>query len=88
MHDSRMALNSLFTSSIDEYIPGQTGATLANYVELKRFIKDDDGKIIGGTCVDKMDPEGKEFNVKAKVVINCAGVHADEIRKMDKPDAE
>ena len=37
-------------------------------------------------CVDKFDPEGKEFPVKAKVVVNCAGVHADEIRQMDQPD--
>jgi glycerol-3-phosphate dehydrogenase len=39
-------------------------------------------------CVDKMDPNGKEFAVKAKVVINCAGVHADELRRMDKPEIE
>ena len=80
MHDSRMNLNSLFTAAIDGYIKGQTGATLANYVELKSLIKDESGKIIGGMCVDKMDPTGTEFPVKAKVVVNCAGVHADEIR--------
>jgi hypothetical protein len=33
MHDSRMNLNTLFTASVDEYIPGMKGATLANYVE-------------------------------------------------------
>ena len=37
-------------------------------------------------CVDKLDPEQKEFAVKAKVVVNCTGAHADEIRQMDKPD--
>ena len=88
MHDSRMNLNSLFTAAVDDYIKGQTGATLANYVELKSLIKDDSGKIIGGMCVDKMDPKGTEFPVKAKVVVNCAGVHADEIRQMDKPEVE
>ena len=80
MHDSRMNLNSLFTAAVDGYIKGQKGATLANYVELKSLIKDESGKIIGGMCVDKMDPTGTEFLVKAKVVVNCAGVHADEIR--------
>lgn len=80
MHDSRMNLNSLLTSTIDDYIPGMKGSTVANYVEFKRFLKDDNGKIIGGVCVDKLDPNGKEFNVKAKVVVNCAGVHADVIR--------
>lgn len=80
MHDSRMNLNALFTAAVDGYTQGQTGATLANYVEFKSFIKDESGKIVGGMCVDKFDPEGKEFPVKAKVVVNCAGVHADEIR--------
>ena len=81
MHDSRMNLNSLLTSTIDDYIPGMKGATLANYVEFKDFIKDENGKIVGVTCFDKLDPSGKEFKVKAKVVVNCAGVHADELRK-------
>ena len=80
MHDSRMNLNSLFTAAVDDYIPGMTGATLANYVEMKRMLKDENGKIIGAVCVDRMDPEQKEFEVKAKVVVNCAGVHADEVR--------
>mmetsp|Transcript_30602 Transcript_30602/g.37773 ORF Transcript_30602/g.37773 Transcript_30602/m.37773 type:complete len:293 (-) Transcript_30602:464-1342(-) len=88
MYDSRMNLNSLFTAAVDGYIPGMKGATLANYVEFKRFLKDDSGKIIGGVCVDRMDPEGQEFDVRAKTVVNCAGVHADEIRKMDKPEVE
>ena len=83
-----MNLNSLFTASVDGFIKGQTGATLANYVELKSLIKDESGKIIGGMCVDKMDPTGAEFPIKAKVVVNCAGVHADDIRQMDKPEAE
>ena len=88
MHDSRMNLNSLFTAAVDGFHSGMTGATLANYVELKSFLKDDKGNIIGGMCVDKLDPEGKEFPVKAKVVVNCAGVHADNIRQMDNPEAE
>lgn len=86
-HDSRLLLNSLFTAAVDGYTPGQTGATLANYVELRSLIKNDKGQVIGGMCVDKMDPTGEEFAIKAKVVVNCTGVHADEIRKMDKPDA-
>lgn len=88
MHDSRMGLSSLFTSAVDGYIEGQRGSTIANYVEFKGFVKDSDGKIIGGTCVDRLDPEQIEFEVKAKVVVNCTGVHADEVRQMDKPDVE
>jgi len=88
MHDSRMNLNCLFTAAVDNYIPGMTGATLANYVELKSLIKDAQGKIVGAMCVDKLDPSRAEFPVRAKVVVNCAGVHADEIRQMDRPEAE
>jgi len=61
MHDSRMNLNTLFTSAVDNYIPGMKGATLANYVEFLDFIKDDQGKIIGATCIDKLDPNAKPF---------------------------
>ena len=41
MHDSRMNLNALFTAAVDGFTNGQTGATLANYVEFKSFIKDE-----------------------------------------------
>ena len=86
MSDSRMNLQALFTSSIDDYIPGMKGATLANYVEMKDFIKDDSGKITGAMCVDKEN--NASFQVNAKVVVNCAGVHADEIRIMDDGNVE
>ena len=88
MSDSRMNLQALFTSAVDEYIPGMKGATLANYVEMTDFIKDTNGRITGVMCADKMDPTGTAFPVKAKVVVNCAGVHADEIRIKDQPDVE
>ena len=61
MHDSRMNLNSLLTSTLDDYIPGMKGATIANYVEFKSFMKDEAGKIVGAICVDKLDPTQKEF---------------------------
>jgi glycerol-3-phosphate dehydrogenase len=83
MHDSRMNLNSLFTAAIDDYIPGMKGATLANYVEMAEFTKDDQGKITGAICIDTLNPSAKPFTVKAKVVVNCAGVHADTLRQMD-----
>jgi glycerol-3-phosphate dehydrogenase len=80
MNDSRMCLNTLFTASVDEFIPGMKGATLANYTPMLDFTKDANGKLNGATCIDSLDPNGKPFNVKAKVVVNCAGVHADVLR--------
>lgn len=52
--DSRMNLNTLFTSSIDNYIPGMKGTTIANYVEFRDFIKSKDGKITGAILFDKL----------------------------------
>ena len=88
MADSRMNLNTLFTAAIDDFHPGMKGATLANYVEFVDFIKDDKGKITGAMCIDKMEKDSKPFPVKAKIVVNCAGVHADELRKKDNPEVE
>jgi glycerol-3-phosphate dehydrogenase len=80
MHDSRMNLNVLFTAAIDGYIKGMQGATLANYIECQSFTKDANGKITGALVCDTLDPKAKPFEVKAKVVVNCAGVHADVLR--------
>jgi hypothetical protein len=33
MIDSRMNLNCLFTSTVEKFMPGMKGATIANYVE-------------------------------------------------------
>eukprot|EP00352_Strombidinopsis_acuminata_P008828 CAMPEP_0176366972 /NCGR_PEP_ID=MMETSP0126-20121128/21549_1 /TAXON_ID=141414 ORGANISM="Strombidinopsis acuminatum, Strain SPMC142" /NCGR_SAMPLE_ID=MMETSP0126 /ASSEMBLY_ACC=CAM_ASM_000229 /LENGTH=110 /DNA_ID=CAMNT_0017724597 /DNA_START=431 /DNA_END=762 /DNA_ORIENTATION=- len=43
-------------------------------------------KITGAVCRDVLND--KEFSVNAKVVINCAGVHADVLRQKDNPDVE
>jgi len=60
------------------------GATLANYVEFKDYVKDESGKIIGAKLYDTIAK--KEFNVKCKVVVNAAGIHADELRLRDEPE--
>lgn len=88
MVDSRMNLQSLFTASIDKFHEGQKGATLANYTEFLDFTKDESGKITGAICKDKLDPKSEPFTVKAKVVVNCAGVHADELRKKDNSEVD
>ena len=54
MLDSRMNLHALLTSSIDSYISGMKGVTLANYVEFKDFIKNKEGKIEGAVLFDKI----------------------------------
>ena len=62
------------------------GTTLANYVVFKSFVKDENGKICGATLYDSINQ--KEFTVKTKVVVNCAGQHADKIRLQDNDKTE
>jgi hypothetical protein len=38
MTDSCMCLNSLFMAAIEDYIPGQKDATLANYVKMVELV--------------------------------------------------
>lgn len=54
MIDTRQVLLTLFTASIPEYIEGQKGATLANYIELKSLVKDENGQIKGAVVYDKI----------------------------------
>ena len=84
--DSRLNVNALLTASINDYIPGMKGATLANYVEFKDFIKNSSGKIEGAILFDKI--KKKEYKVKSKVVVNCTGIHSDTLRKIDDQKAE
>lgn len=86
MCDARMNIQSLLTASVDKFIPGMKGATLANYVELRALMKDKEGRINGAKLFDTQN--NKEFSVKSKVVVNCTGIWADKVRQMDQPDAE
>jgi glycerol-3-phosphate dehydrogenase len=52
MMDTRMNMAALLTSTVDEYVPGQKGSNIANYVEFVDFIKNSDGKIEGAVLND------------------------------------
>ena len=54
MMDSRMNFLALQTASIDKYIPGMKGASLANYVSFVDFIKSPEGKIEGAVLLDRL----------------------------------
>ena len=81
-----MSLNCLLTSSIDKFIPGMKGTTLANYIRFDSFVKDENGQICAANLYDTINK--KEFTVKTKLVVNCAGQHADEIRLEDNKASE
>ena len=75
--DSRMAVN-LAQTAVEQ------GAVVANYTGVERVLHDEQGKVCGVVARDLMS--GKEYTVKAKAVINAAGIFVDEVMQMDKPD--
>jgi hypothetical protein len=47
MDDARLCLDTILTSTIDNYIPGMKGANILNYTKFVEFIKNKKGKLIG-----------------------------------------
>uniref|UniRef100_A0A7S1XVP7 Glycerol-3-phosphate dehydrogenase n=1 Tax=Phaeomonas parva TaxID=124430 RepID=A0A7S1XVP7_9STRA len=78
MNDTRMALTIALTAA-------QSGAAIANRVEVESLTKGGDGKLTGAVVKDVKS--GREFRIKARQVINATGVFSDAVRKMDDPDA-
>ncbi|EUD65702.1 glycerol-3-phosphate dehydrogenase [Plasmodium inui San Antonio 1] len=80
-NDSRMNLNLILTSAMENYVPGQVGATVCNHMEVMGFIKDDDGKkIVGVRALDRIS--NKEIEIFANVIVNATGPHGDVVRKL------
>ncbi|KAF9919003.1 mitochondrial glycerol-3-phosphate dehydrogenase [Linnemannia zychae] len=61
----------------------QYGAVIANHVEVIELLKDKNKHLCGARVRDSMT--GKEFNIKAKGIINATGPFTDGIRKLDDP---
>ncbi|XP_050427459.1 glycerol-3-phosphate dehydrogenase, mitochondrial [Adelges cooleyi] len=72
--DARMCLALALTAT-------RYGATVANHVKAVELLKDSSGKICGAHLRDELT--GKEWDVKAKCVINAAGPFTDAVRQMD-----
>lgn len=76
--DSRLVINILQTAA-------EQGAALLNYVQVVAVQKRND--IVNGVVALDVE-QGKEYTIRAKVVINASGPYSDGIRKMENPDAE
>ena len=74
--DARLALNVAQTCDA-------LGGCMLNYMQVNSFIKDKQGQISGLSTVDALD--GKQYNIRASMVVNATGIFADEIIKMDDP---
>ncbi|EFJ49807.1 hypothetical protein VOLCADRAFT_80593 [Volvox carteri f. nagariensis] len=62
------------------------GGVVANYVDCKQLIKNQDGKVVGAVVQDRLGSE-PPFEVYARVVLNTTGCFVDEVRHLSRPDA-
>lgn len=60
------------------------GATVVNYCGVTDLHKNADGKLIGAKVRDQLT--GREFDVRAKGIINATGPYADTLLKLNSPD--
>ncbi|WKV10931.1 glycerol-3-phosphate dehydrogenase/oxidase [Marivirga harenae] len=77
--DARLALNVAQTCD-------EKGAAVLNYFKVNQLIKDEGGKISGLSVKDQFSK--KNYDIKAKMVVNATGVFADKILQLDNPDAK
>lgn len=75
--DARLAVHLAMTA-VDH------GAVVINYMSVEGLMKANK-KVCGVIVKDQIN--GKEFEIKAKAVINATGIFSDNIAKMDEPDA-
>ncbi|MCK5861635.1 MAG: glycerol-3-phosphate dehydrogenase/oxidase [Candidatus Hydrogenedentes bacterium] len=75
--DARLLINMMQTAV-------EQGAVIANYVEARELVKEDD-IVRGVVAVD--NETGAEYRLRGKVVVNATGAFTDTIRKMDDADA-
>jgi glycerol-3-phosphate dehydrogenase len=55
------------------------GATVANHVEVRGLLRDSD-RLVGA----RVDADGTELDVRARVVVNASGVWSDDVRALDE----
>ena len=71
--DARLTLTVLRTAAA-------AGATVANSCVVHSVLKDDHGQVNGAL----VEADGRRITVLAKVVVNAAGVWADDVRSLDE----
>lgn len=75
--DSRMVIN-LAQTAVDQ------GGVVINYMKVVKLIKKNN--FLGGVIVHDLE-NGGEYEIKARAVINAAGVFSDNVRKLDEPES-
>jgi len=75
--DARMLISMVTTAA-------EQGATMVNYAPVTGLRKDAAGMVTGVVARD--EESGQEWAIEAKVVINCTGPFADQVRRLDDPE--
>ena len=73
--DARLVIN-LAKTAVEQ------GATIINYAKVIALTKSNN--LIDGLIVADVENE-KEYEIKAKVIINATGVFSDDVRRLDDP---
>jgi glycerol-3-phosphate dehydrogenase len=76
--DARLAIHLAMTAA-------DHGAVVINYMSVEGLMKENE-KVCGVVTKDSFND--KEYEIKAKAVINATGIFSDSIAKMDDKDAE
>ncbi|MGH9303260.1 MAG: glycerol-3-phosphate dehydrogenase/oxidase, partial [Acidimicrobiales bacterium] len=78
--DARLTLCLVRTAALDH------GATALNHAEAVSLVRGRDGRVSGAVvAVSDLGGRTTELEVRAKVVVNAAGVWADEVATLDEP---
>ncbi len=77
--DARMLINLVRTAA-------EQGACLVNYCRVVGLTRGGTGFVDGVRAQDV--ESGREYEIRARVVLNCTGPFSDEVRRMDDPDSE
>ncbi|MGK2949734.1 MAG: glycerol-3-phosphate dehydrogenase/oxidase [Acidimicrobiales bacterium] len=72
--DARLTLELLRTAALDH------GAVVANHAGVVGLTHDDSGQATGAT----IEADGQRIEVRARSIVNAAGVWADEVRTLDE----
>src|SRR6478752_2220897 len=74
--DARLTLTIARTASAE-------GAVVANHTAVRGLLKEGE-RVVGARITTDSDGEGAEIEVRARVVVNAAGVWADDVRALDE----
>ena len=77
--DARLLINLVATAA-------EQGGTLVNYARVVSMTKAADGFVDGVVAAD--EESGRQWTIKARVIVNATGAFSDSVRRLAEPDAE